>query len=118
MIDARKLDECMMELGHPENQLGAEYIRMAVPMYESGLRHMTKELYPGIAAAANTTPSRVERAIRYSIETAWNRGSPEAHNRMFGNSIDPDTGKPTNSEYLARMARLCRDSADAEGLIR
>lgn len=116
MIDEKKLDECMLELGHPENQLGAGYIRLGVPLYDAGCRSMTKELYPAIARAADTTPSRVERAIRHSIETAWTRGSREAQYRMFGFSIDPNTGKPTVGEYVARMARLCRTSADAEGL--
>lgn len=116
MIDEKKLDECMLELGHPENHLGAGYIRLGVPLYDAGCRSMTKELYPAIARAANTTPSRVERAIRHSIETAWMRGNPDAQRRLFGYSIDPYTGKPTVSEYVARMARLCRMSADAEGL--
>jgi len=38
------------------------------------LNYITKELYPAIAKKCNTTPSRVERAIRHAIEVAWSRG--------------------------------------------
>ena len=34
-------------------------------------------LYPTIAEKYNTTPSRVERAIRHAIELAWDRGNVE-----------------------------------------
>jgi two-component system response regulator (stage 0 sporulation protein A) len=34
---------------------------------------VTKELYPTIAKKYDTTPSRVERAIRHAIELAWDQ---------------------------------------------
>ena len=48
---------------------------------------ITKELYPGIAERFNTTPSRVERAIRHAIEVAWSRGRIETINKYFGYTI-------------------------------
>mgnify|MGYP002508524654 CR=1 FL=1 len=38
------------------------------------LASVTKILYPTIAKKHQTTPSRVERAIRHAIEVAWSRG--------------------------------------------
>lgn len=35
------------------------------------LNSITKILYPTIAKNHQTTPSRVERAIRHAIEVAW-----------------------------------------------
>ena len=55
------------------------------------LNFITKQLYPEIAKAYNTTASRVERAIRHSIEVAWSRGKPEVMNEIFGYTIH--TGK-------------------------
>jgi len=108
MINAKKLDEIMLELGHTENLKGTEYIRIGAALYERDIS-MTKELYPAIAKAASTTPSRVERAIRHSITSAWNRGSWEAQKRYFGHTVNPDRGAPTVGEYLARVARICRE---------
>ena len=51
------------------------------------LSAVTKELYPGIAKKYNTTPSRVERAIRHAIEVAWSRGHIETINKLFGYTI-------------------------------
>ena len=39
--------------------------------------HMTKELYPAIAAKHDTTTSRVERCIRHAIEWAYTNGNPD-----------------------------------------
>jgi two-component system response regulator (stage 0 sporulation protein A) len=109
MHNAQKLDEILLELGHPENLLGTAYIRMAIEVYCPGVR-LTKELYPAIAKAAGSTPSRVERAMRHSICTAWNRGSTEAQQRLFGYTVNPNTGVPKVGEYLARLHRVCHEN--------
>ena len=109
MINAQKLDETMLELGHSDNLIGTDYLRQGIALYEAGARAITKELYPAIAKAANSTPARVERTMRHSIERAWERGSWDAQMRCFGHSIDPRKGCPTVSEYLARMARICHE---------
>ena len=58
---------------------------------------MTKELYQSIAKKFNTTPSRVERAIRHAIEVAWSRGKVDTINQLFGYTVHNTKGKPTNS---------------------
>lgn len=110
MIDEKKMDEVMLELGHPENLLGTGYIRQAVLLYEAGVQQITGELYPALAEAFNATPQQIERNIRHSIETAWMRGSIEAQLRWFGYSVNPATGRPTVGEYIARMARICHEN--------
>ena len=105
-INEQKLDEVMLELGHAENIKGTGYIRIGAALYERGMA-MTKELYPAIAKAANTTPSRVERAMRHSITSAWDRGSLEAQRKYFGYTVHPNKGAPTVGEYIARIVRVC-----------
>jgi two-component system response regulator (stage 0 sporulation protein A) len=56
----------------------------------------------------NTTPSRVERAIRHAIEVAWSRGQVDTINRIFGYTIHNSKGKPTNSEFIAMVADKLR----------
>lgn len=105
-INEQKLDKVMLELGHRDSVMGTEYIRIGAALYERGMA-MVKELYPAIAKAANSTPSRVERAMRHSIATAWGRGSLDAQRKYFGYSVNPDRGAPTVGEFLARIARVC-----------
>ena len=108
MINEKKLDDTLMELGHPEHLAGTECLRIGAALYNRDAL-MTKELYPAIAKAVGSTPSRVERAMRHSISTAWTRGSTEAQLRFFGYSVNPNTGVPTVGEYLARLSRICRE---------
>lgn len=109
MINSQKLENVMLELGHPENLIGTGYIREGVELYNAGMTRMTKELYPAIAKAAGTTASRAERAMRHSISAAWMRSCRESQHKYFGNTINPETGTPTVGEYIARLARVCRE---------
>ncbi len=99
------------ELGVPAHIKGYQYVRTAIMMVVENmelLNYITKELYPVIAKKYSTTSSRVERAIRHSIEVAWSRGRPETMNRIFGYTIDNGKGKPTNSEFIAMVADRIR----------
>jgi two-component system response regulator (stage 0 sporulation protein A) len=53
-------------------------------------------------------PSRVEKAIRYTIEVAWGRGQQEVVENIFGYTISASKGKPTNSEFIAMIADKLR----------
>lgn len=99
------------QMGVPAHVKGYQYIRdaiVSVVVNISLLGAVTKELYPMIAVKYNTTPSRVERAIRHAIELAWDRGNVDFMNRFFGYTINIDRGKPTNSEFIAMVADKLR----------
>ncbi|AGA69833.1 response regulator receiver protein [Desulfitobacterium dichloroeliminans LMG P-21439] len=99
------------QMGVPAHVKGYQYLRdsiVCVVQDVSLLGAVTKELYPMIANKYNTTPSRVERAIRHAIELAWDRGNIEFMNRFFGYTINVDRGKPTNSEFIAMVADKLR----------
>ena len=72
------------------------------------VNRITKEIYPAVAYKYGTTPSRVERAIRHAIETAWGRGDLEITRSIFGYTISTSKGKPTNSEFIAMIADKIR----------
>ena len=82
-------------------------IKMVIDNVEL-LGAVTKELYPSIAKKYNTTPSRVERAIRHAIEGAWSRGKVDTINQLFGYTVHNTKGKPTNSEFIAMIADKLR----------
>ncbi len=99
------------EIGVPAHVKGYFYLREAIGLVVNNmdlLGAVTKELYPNIARKYNTTPSRVERAIRHAIEIAWNRGCVETINELFGYTIHSQKGKPTNSEFIALIADKLR----------
>ena len=95
------------EIGVPAHIKGYQYLRDAIILSVNDmemLNSITKILYPTIAKRHQTTPSRVERAIRHAIEVAWNRGNPDVLNDLFGYTISNGKGKPTNSEFIALIA--------------
>lgn len=99
------------EIGVPAHIKGYLYLREAIAMVVNDvelLSAVTKELYPSIAKKFNTTPSRVERAIRHAIEVAWSRGQVETINKIFGYTVRNTKGKPTNSEFIAMVADKLR----------
>ena len=99
------------EIGVPAHIKGYQYLRDAIMMSVNDtdvLNSITKVLYPTIAKQHNTTPSRVERAIRHAIEVAWSRGKMDTIDELFGYTVSYGKGKPTNSESVALIADKIR----------
>jgi two-component system response regulator (stage 0 sporulation protein A) len=97
----------LSELGTPAHIKGYRYLAYALELAvedESILEVVTKGLYPAIAQKFQTTPPRVERALRHAIETTWDRGELNVLYGYFGNTVSGKKGKPTNSEFIARIA--------------
>ncbi len=95
------------EIGVPAHIKGYHYLREAIILAVHDLEiinAITKILYPTVAKKFGTTSSRVERAIRHAIETAWNRGDLDTLNKFFGYTVSNTKGKPTNSEFIAMIA--------------
>lgn len=106
MIDKQILEDKLLRLGFREVNSGTDMLRFTVKNWEPGMSY-TKELYPAIAKQFGSTPDRVERAMRHAIECAWERGDYDTILGCFGYTIRADKGKPTVSEFVARMARVC-----------
>lgn len=107
----KDVTDMIHEIGVPAHIKGYQYLREAIMMSVNDsemIGSITKILYPTIAKKYQTTPSRVERAIRHAIEVAWNRGRMETLDDMFGYTINTGKGKPTNSEFIALIADKIR----------
>ena len=101
------ISKLLHELGIPSHIKGYQYIREGIALvYEKPeiIGAITKQMYPDIAKMYDTTVSRVERAIRHAIEVSWNRGDWDLMEEIFGNSVDIDRAKPTNSEFIVTLA--------------
>ena len=106
-----RVTQMIHDVGVPAHIKGYQYIREAIILAvndEDILNSVTKSLYPALSYKFNTTPSRVERAIRHAIEVAWNRGQIEMHEKIFGYTVNSNKGKPTNSEFIAMIADRIR----------
>jgi two-component system response regulator (stage 0 sporulation protein A) len=107
------------DIGIPAHIKGYQYLRDAILIVINNIEtinQITKVLYPEVAKIYKTTPSRVERAIRHSIEVAWSRGNNRTIENIFGYTVSDMKGKPTNSEFIAMIAdklRLERVSVSA-----
>mgnify|MGYP001131192700 CR=1 FL=1 len=107
----KDVTDMIHEIGVPAHIKGYQYLREAIMMSVKDvemLGSITKILYPTIAKKYQTTPSRVERAIRHAIEVAWSRGRMETLDALFGYTINTGKGKPTNSEFIALIADKIR----------
>ena len=100
----QEVTKILHEVGIPPHIKGYQYLRTAILLAIKDVTVMyrvTKVLYPMVAKMYDTTPSRVERAIRHAIELAWNNGNPEVLDSYFGYTVRSKQCKPTNSEFIA-----------------
>lgn len=108
MIKKYDVGKELLKLGIPAHVKGFKYLVSAVTAVAKDYSltdRVTKELYPKLAAEFDSTPSRVERAIRHAIEAAFN--NPDVADvmvRTFGRTCDPSKGKLTNSAFIAGLA--------------
>jgi len=103
--------EILLELGAPENLMGHPYMVEAIMLVVNDrtfIDNVTFGLYPQIAARFDTTAARVERALRHLLEVTWSRGDMDVLQHYFGNSVSAWKGKPTNSEFIARIANIVK----------
>lgn len=103
--------QALLELGVPDHIKGHRCLITAISEVVKNadmIDAITGELYPAVAKIQNTTASRVGRAIRYAIECAWDRGDLDILAHYFGNTVSFHKGKPTNSEFIARVSNVVR----------
>ena len=105
------ITEIMLDVGVPAHLKGYHYLRDAILLSGRDMEvvtSVTKPLYPTIARRFRTTDQKVERAIRNAIEVSWSRGNVDTFEKMFGYSALSGRTRPTNSEYIARIADKVR----------
>ncbi len=107
----RYVTQIMLDMGIPAHLKGYHYLREAILISERDMRtvtSVTKLLYPSIAKRYHTTDQKVERAIRNAIEVSWKRGNVQTFEELFGYSSVSGRQRPTNSEYICRLADKIR----------
>lgn len=99
------LRELLLNLGISKHTRGYSYLFESILLYASTpYLPVSNVIYPQIAEKFNSTPSRVEHAIRYTITKGLDNLAPDDIKHFFGNSINFYKSKPTNAEFLALCA--------------
>ena len=107
----RYVTRIMLDMGIPAHLKGYHYLREAIILSGKDMEavsSVTKLLYPTVAKRFKTTDQKVERAIRNAIEVSWTTGNIDTFEELFGYSVGTGKGRPTNSEYIARIADKIR----------
>lgn len=89
--------------GIPHSINGYTYLKSAIDLASEDfdlVMNMVSGLYPAVANACGTTPSRVERSIRYAIEYSWNNKNPMIRSAF--------AYKPCNAEFIAFISDRTR----------
>lgn len=105
------IDRALADLGVPDHLLGYRYLQCAISMAiaePDAVYCITSLVYPAVARRYGTTAQLVERAIRHAVECGWNRCATAMRDQYFGGKIKPGRLKPTNAEYIARLANIIR----------
>ena len=103
------IDSILTEIGMPCHLIGYNYIVYAIKIAIENpdvLDSIVFGLYPTVATKYDTAASRVERGIRHAIERTWDRADLDVIKKYFGNTISSTKGKPTNSEFIARVTNI------------
>lgn len=101
----------LKELGISQHLRGFDYMVYAIEMAledRDCLKNTCKVLYPSVAEKVGSTGARVERSIRHAIENGIDKGNVDTWYAVFGNSIHPDKGKPTNREFITSCANYVK----------
>lgn len=108
-----RIEQVLRELGVSDHWIGYAYLCTAVAILldapEAG-HAITTVLYPQVARIHKTVPVAVERSIRHAIETGWMRCDYRSQEKYFGNQINPMRAKPTNAQFINRVANAVRRS--------
>lgn len=115
------ISDTLLDVGINPGLLGWDYLKVGVEMVYNDreyLRNMTGKLYPDIAKVVGSTTSRVERAIRHAIESAFNNMAEDTRKKYFGNVVSMNSGKVTNTTFIAVIVERIQNNIQADGIMR
>ena len=107
MNDTRQIiADTLLDFGIPDRLIGFPALVEAIMLYldDNTVIHRTsKSLYPAVAKKFGKNASQTERAIRHAIEVGFSRADTETVKKYFANTVNPNKGKSTNCEFIARI---------------
>ena len=108
----------LLRLGMPTKLRGYGCVREAILcMMREPDMSVTKELYPMVAQLCDGNTAQVERAIRGAIIAAWTAGDQKQWCRYFITGQNGQVPKPTNAEFISRIADCLRLEEQEKALV-
>ena len=107
-MNKKQVFEVLNKIGIPCDLKGRDYLETAIELvYENSNISVSGKLYPKIAEKHNTTPSKVERAIRHAVESSFDN-SNECLTEIFGNTISKKTDKLANGKFIFGIVKYLK----------
>ena len=108
VVTEAKIRKILRELCMPVNIKGYNCWVAAIKIYKNGGKGMSmvRDIYPQVAKACRTTPSKAERVMRTAVEKVFDRCPVDTIDSMFGNNFNIKKRKFTNTEFIVSMAEL------------
>ncbi|MEA4853691.1 MAG: sporulation transcription factor Spo0A [Christensenella sp.] len=100
----QRITDLFLMIGVPPHLKGYQYLKEAVKLAAEDrmiIYSITKRLYPEIAKRFDVSGTKVELAIRHTIEVMWERGTLKEFGKMLGFRKGEENQKPTNGEFIA-----------------
>lgn len=91
----------LIALGFNNKKRGFCYLQELIKMgCDGNIEPLNNNGYIKLAEKYGTRPNTVEKDIQYLISVTFQEGNPDILYEEFGESIDPDKGKPTNKHFI------------------
>ncbi len=104
----------LLTLNMTTNKKGFHYARLAILMLaDDPAQQVTKEIYPAIGKLHEVSATAVEKAIRSAIDSAWENRNDPMWRQYFAPAANGQIPKPTNSQFLSRLADIVSASRRA-----
>lgn len=101
--------DILLKLDMSPKRKAFEYIQMCAELYEANpCQGITKSIYPQVAKAYGTNPWAVERAIRQIVHESWEHRDELVWRRYFRTDRSGNVARPTNAEFISRLAEIQR----------
>ncbi len=103
----QRITELFLKIGVPPHLKGYQYLKEAVRLTAEErmiIYSITKRLYPEIAKRFDVTTTKVELAIRHTIEVMYDRDQMHNVSKVLGFPVGGSKQKPTNGEFIALLA--------------
>ncbi len=97
----------LFELGLSSKFKGFGYVLAAILSYhQNPARSISKDIYPAISRTqqSGVSPAQVERNIRSVVQAAWENRDEAVWAKFFQDSQNICERKPTNLEFISRIA--------------
>ena len=101
----------LVRLNAPASQQGFRLLRRGIQrLMDNPNQQLTKHLYHDLAKEFSTSATNVEKALRTTVTTAWNRRRDEVWRNYFPPAPTGQIPKPTAGQFLIRLSDVVRSA--------